>query len=637
MKRILSTPAAMARPLMTRVHRILGLPLPAEDNRSAGGIAGAILLTLLAVTPLVFYFSQTGAAKPQTLQISPTRVAPAANPPLVPQLGLPVPANAPMEMQATAPMEQPSPAFMVGPPNVPMATPAATAPQVISARIVEANPPVPVPQIPGTAPQAPTLTPNPNLASSVEFPAARPGAVYVEKTVPTPNAPVYAPGAAPQVFSPSQIEQRFNATQQTRTSPTRGGMIFRAAPENGTVTLAKSPNVIRVYSLKEMLGGTYNDSTQAMVLLISNIIEGQLSSECSEQDFRIYDVAGKPALIIAAPQPVHDAVGGLLDSLKEVCETLKKLDGETHETPDRPVKVDRIVSDVAIGVAPYQPVDEVYPEPKPTPEVDRPHFEIIREPVEQPRAKIADVLEARFEEGESAPEKPSLPDSVQAQVHEQLERATEQIRTQIETFDRDVQDANARKQAEASSVPTNPQWAKIEETEKKLETNVRLDSDGSMTLREAVELLQEQTGQFIAIDEKALEDAEATPESMLRPIRNSDAPASLVLNRILKPLNLIYTINEDGDVVITTKDGEERVSSLIQVYDVRKYCPTYDEIPPPMRLSNGTMEIVQTLDKALGLDESQLMPLNGAICAKTTYRNQKEIQKILASLPVVVE
>ncbi len=530
MKRILSTPAAMARPLMTRVHRILGLPLPAEDNRTMSGIAGAILLTLLAVTPLVFYFSQTGAAKPQTLQISPAQVAPAANQPVIERR----PAD-PLEIQPpAAPMGQPSPAFMVVRPDAPMAPGA----------------------LPGAAPKAET------------------GYTYVESP-------------QPKDADPAQTRMTVRATSIGQ---------FRA-------TIAKSPSVIRVYSLKEMIGElepvhnvavrdpvTYdNRMNQGMFSLVMQIVETQLTNEYPNEKIQFYPVAGKQAMIIAAPQPVHDAVGGLLDSLREVCEALKQLDGETQEGPSiEGPSIPRISSQIVTNfgvVAPYQPEEH-----------GQVPVDVVRpEPVETCDEPIYVCSDAKVTETEVDPFS-----GVKIQDTATLQALT----------------------TKASQTPANPQWAKIEETEKKLETNVSLESDGSMTLQEAVELLQEQTGQFIAIDNRALEDtADVSPESSLRPVSNKDVPASLVLNRILKPLNLIYTINEDGDVVITTEAGEERVSSLIQVYDVRKYGPT--------------MTIILTLDNTLNLEESKLMPLNGAFCAKTTYRNQKEIQKILASLPVV--
>ncbi|MCL2118657.1 MAG: hypothetical protein FWH27_09560 [Planctomycetaceae bacterium] len=56
MKRMMTTPAAAAKPLLNRIRRILGLKN--ESNRTCRGVAGMTLLAILMLTPLVFALLQ---------------------------------------------------------------------------------------------------------------------------------------------------------------------------------------------------------------------------------------------------------------------------------------------------------------------------------------------------------------------------------------------------------------------------------------------------------------------------------------------------------------------------------------------------------------------------------------------------
>ena len=277
MKRLLSTPAATARPLMTRVNRILGLPAPATNDRTLSGIAGAILLALLIVTPLVLYNTQSGLTQ---APIAPTMTQPVPAPMGMPMMGGMAPAGGPMMGPPGAMPMAPVGGMGFGGPLPP-------------GQPLPANHPVIAP--PMAAPKPPQ--PGETVSTTVHITGGR---QTFEQPIPAPTGAI---------------------------SYTVGVPTYAVVPHPPGVLAPQTPSVLRVYSLKEMLDGL--SSSPEMNALVLQIMEGQLKGEFPCQRIELYQVPNKPAIIIAAPQPVHDTVDTLLESLKEVCETLKKLDGAT--------------------------------------------------------------------------------------------------------------------------------------------------------------------------------------------------------------------------------------------------------------------------------------------------------------------
>jgi hypothetical protein len=256
-----------------------------------------------------------------------------------------------------------------------------------------------------------------------------------------------------------------------------------------------------------------------MLTLVMEIINEQLTSSFPNENIQFYPVPGKPAIIIAAPLPVHDTANALLESLKEVCETLRKL--------ERDVGKPTVVSSRERHVVELIEADTV-----PQPVTPRPVSPF--EPVAVSPYK----------------EEPVATDPFVQEIYDLDMQAVEDFVSQYKPS-------------------TNPLWAKIAETEKKLETTgIRVEL-ANVTLQSIAEWLDSFVGIYTTVDGFADQLDIKFEENTIFIIDAKEVPLSLALNRVLKPLGLVYTINEDGDLVITTLESESGMR-LTRVYDVPK-------------------------------------------------------------------
>ncbi|MCL2304595.1 MAG: M56 family metallopeptidase, partial [Planctomycetaceae bacterium] len=442
MKRLLSTPAAAARPLMNRVQRILGIPATPTDCRTFSGATCAILLAVLIVTPLVFYCTKNGFTQGAAAQ--------GAAPPPVP--------------------------------SGPMAPP-------------------PAPSEPVQEPMNPMNPPQ-----------------------------VYYPNAKPNV---------------------------------------DMSTVIRVYSLKEMLDGIdirpedQYAQGPSIHALVCNIMSEQLMNVFPNEKIRFYQLPGKPAIIIAASQRVHDTTATLFENLEEVCETLKKMEGGELRIEDK-IPGPAVVEEYTLQI----PVREV------------------------------------MEDG----------------VVTRLLTETRQRRRPTMTPAHDPPQEAIPLNSVTTLLPgpsPSPLWIKIEVTETKLENinvGVKLEN---VTLRELAAGLNTTFGIYASINEPSLEDAGINIDGATVTVDTKDIPLWLALNRVLKPLGLIYTINEDGDLVITTPEGEKEMV-LTRVYKVE---------------GNPVMVVSALSNTALRGSASQMgVMMPDKLVLDAPYSVHKKVEKILASM-----
>ena len=506
--------------------------------------AGAILLALILVTPLVLYWTQAGFTQQILL---PAQMQPMPTQPMPPQ---PMPPLQPMPAQiVTSPLTATlEPYYQVQPYTTD--TPA-------------------------------MVEPPPQLPQTVTMPVPIPAQEF---------RPFYemVPEVVPQA-------------------------VFRV----------KTPNVIRVYSLREMLDG-FDDvgpierspmqydrvrSEGAMFRLILQIMEEQLTNEYPDENIRFHMVPGKQAIILVAPQPVHDTVGGLLQSLREVCETLKKLeDGgvrreEKEEEP--PQEHSMALQEMEVPLAGGY----------------RKNYKITNVDAADVAVAINDYIRGRRR----------VDEAVGNSVHVIVQRAENSliiaakpeehanIAEVIIALDRSPLEAEAGASLQETLLPlalakepqpsANPLWAKIEETEKKLEQTISID--GSMMLHEFVDRMKA-AGIYASFDRSVTgEDVVLEGTEFTRECR--DVPVSLVLNRVLNPLGLTYTINEDGDLVIMTLGRESEVM-LTRVYDAGE--EVLRSLLPMLLLPNTTVARVSS--------EKMLV--------EAPYSVHKRLEKILASM-----
>ena len=174
------------------------------------------------------------------------------------------------------------------------------------------------------------------------------------------------------------------------------------------------------------------------------------------------------------------------------------------------------------------------------------------------------------------------------------------------------------------TLPVDPVWEKIAETERKLASHIT-DAE-EMRIGSFISAVKSEIDVVIQIDNIhsiSLEDA--SDDMVISTADYTDFPVSTILNRYLKKLELIYTFNEDGDAVITTPEAADAML-LMKTYAVGKYGGN---------LEDPAQRIATLLTNMIGSDYSSINGFNDNLIVDAPYHVHKKIQRFLDTLPVV--
>lgn len=607
MKKIFSTPAAAAPPLLARVHRILGLP--ASKNRTLDAIVGAALLTLLLVVPTFLLLNSPGGAQ----QFSS-------------QAGMPTPQIIPSE-NFQAPADPQGHAM-------PFVAPPASAPALQS---------YPTNQMGGMGGGTGMMGGGSmgggmmgggmGIVGHFPGPPTSPGEVRVEVlSLKKINRYLDPPR---QEISQSPSYQRNNSSYETsHIMPVLQSVVLRDS-EVVLAPLDRSGNLI-------LVSGDEKSIARVKEILVS--IEKSLQSihEEEQKENRVDVSSNSPILVPSAAVPYSPNSGTVVYEVQESPERTRLhrvYRTTTDASPTKPQLVESMQSLFSVENVEKDGKKDEKPSTNEKQEVLKP-VEIVNGEI-----KKVEVLPFKPGDGEKGSKSPasSQPSPVTSLYTSSISTGTLACGCEGECKGHPVQTSristiNTTEPQQRPELPENPQWAKIEETEKKLDS-FRREWAGGGTLGDLVEIFAE-VDIFLALDSAHLSEIAIDENTEISGTFSwTDLPASQALNRILRPLNLVYTITVDGDVLITTPEKRDEMG-IVKIYDFRDLVPQGGLYKMPQeqaetmfgsRLTQSISE--QVVPPSMEVEHFSITCLGGCLSVRAPYYVHKEIRNYLESLP----